>query len=314
VTRKESGEKVCGVLADLYIAPESHSAPTGDLGKWVMEAAENSPDQFGQSIVFTYADMKSTNAAGEPVMRSEFDSDAAWYDAIGENKVFAVLGKLHGSDFTDTPAATDGVFSQDSLASEAEDMLAEHPEILAAIEANPDKVIEFLDREGLLSVLETKRVAGLQAAKDKTIAELREMNEKFLADYNKVDEALKAAETKTAELSAEIEKLNADITGKVAEIENLKSDIDAKSKALDAAAGNIKQLETKNADAEKALAESQAALAAEIERYRAQVGAAMAPAGEVQSTKSFREQLAALPSKDRAAFYQAHKAEIDNNK
>jgi len=105
-----------------------------------------------------------------------------------------------------------------------------------------------------------------------------------------------------------------DVGSKIAEIENLKSDIDAKSKALDAASGDIKQLETKNADAEKALAESQAALAAETERYRAQVGAAMAPAAELQTTKSFREQLAALPSKDRAAFYQAHKAEIDNNK
>ena len=304
VTRKESGEKAAGVIADLYLAKESHSAPAGDLGKWVLEAAENSPDQFGQSIVFTYADLKSTKADGAPILRSEFDSDRAFDEARGENRIYAVLGKLHGSDFTDTPAATDGVFSQDSLAAEADEMLAEHPEIAETILKDPSKVIEFLDRAGLLSILETKRVAGLQASKDKTIAELKDA-EKVLTEKLAANEAeltaLKAEAGKVAELSAKIE--------------TLKSDIDAKSKALDQAAADIQQLEAKNAEVEKSLSETKADLAAETERYRAQVGGAMQPS-ESKSSKSFRQQLSELPmdEKVRAAFYAAHKAEIDNNK
>lgn len=255
VTRKESGETVAGVLADIHIAKESHSSPSGDLGAWIMEAAENSPDTFGQSIVFTYADFKSTNADGDPILRSEFDSDRDFDEARGENKIFAVLGKLHGTDFTDTPAATDGVFSAGDLAAEADEMLAEHPEILGAITAAPEKVVEFLDRMGLLSVLETKRVAGLQAAKDKELAELRAEFD----DYKKLAEATFAATTEKAK----------------AEIETLKSDIAEKTEALGAAQTAVEQLTAKIGETEKALAETQAALEVEIERYRDQVGAAL---------------------------------------
>ena len=283
VTRKESGEKAAGVLADVYIAKESHSAPSGDLGAWIMEAAENSPDTFGQSIVFTYADLKSTNAEGAPILRSEFDSDSAFDKARGENKVFAVLGKLLGTDFTDSPAATDGVFSSDNLAAEAEEMLAEHPEILGAITGKPEKVVEFLDRMGLLEILETKRVAGLQAAKDKEIAELRAKFEDFerrficaLADAEaKAKENADAHSVQMAELASANDKLSAQMAEFGSANEKLKSDIAEKTAALDAAKAEVEQLTSKVGETEKALAESQAALKVEIERYRDQVGAAL---------------------------------------
>ena len=270
LTRKESGEKAAGVLADIYIAPESHSAPSGDLGKWVMEAAENSPDTFGQSIVFTYADLKSTNEDGDPILRSEFESNYDFDKARGENKVFAVLGKLRGTDFTDTPAATDGVFSGNDLAAEAEEMLAEHPEIGEAIMQKPEKVIEFLDREGLLAVLETKRVAGLQAAKDK---QLEEMSAKYKADLAEQNERLSAVlvENDTAHAAALAERDE--------RIKNLQADIDEKTQALDAAKAEVEQLRAKVGEAEKALAETQAALDAETKRYREQVGLALQQPG-----------------------------------
>lgn len=276
VTRKESGETVAGVLADIHIAKESHAAPSGDLGAWIMEAAENSPDTFGQSIVFTYADFKSTNADGEPILRSEYESDRDFDLARGENKVFAVLGKLHGTDFTDTPAATDGVFSGSDLAAEAEEMLAEHPEISDAIIQTPGKVVEFLDRMGLLGVLETKRVAGLQAAKDKELAELRAEFE----DYKKRSiDALAAAEAQAKE---QTEKLTADVA--------------EKAEALAKAQAEVEQLTAKVGETEKALSETKAALQVEIERYRDQVGAALQqPAAEgSDSAKSWRKAYRAM--------------------
>lgn len=265
LTRKETGETAAGVLADVYLAPESHSAPSGDIGKWIMEAAANSPDTFGQSIVFTYGDLKSTDAEGNPILRSEYETEGAFDAARGENKVFAVLGKLLGTDFTDTPAATDGVFSAGDLAAEAEEMLAEHPEILSAITEKPGKVVEFLDRMGLLSVIETKRVAGLQAAKDKEIAELKD--------------ALASAQSCHEAQMAEAAKVTAEA------IEKFRADIGAKQEELDAARAEVEQLSAKCAETAKALAETQAALAAETERYREQVGVALqqpakgAPAG-----------------------------------
>ena len=107
-----------------------------------------------------------------------------------------VLGKFLGSDFTDTPAATDGIFSTGTLAEEAEQMLDEHPQIVELLEKSPKSVMEFLARTGLDKKLESVRVSGLQAAKDKEIAELRAEFE----DYKKRSvEALAAAESQTKE-------------------------------------------------------------------------------------------------------------------
>ena len=265
LTRKETDEKAAGVLADIPIMPESHSAPSGDLGKWVMEAAENSPDTFGQSIVFTYADLKSTNEDGDPILRSEFESNYDFDKARGENKVFAILGKLHGTDFTDTPAATDGVFSGNDLAAEAEEMLAEHPEIGEALLQKPEKVIEFLDREGLLAVIETKRVTGLQAAKDKELAEMSAKYKADLAEQKARFEAALAEAQKELATYEEVYQMN----------EKLTADIAEKTQALDAAKTEVEQLRAKVGETEKVLAETQAALAAETKRYREQVGLAL---------------------------------------
>lgn len=209
LTRKgdESGEQVAGVLADIHIAPESHSAPSGDLGKWIMEAAANSPDTFGQSIVFTYADLKSTNDKGEPILRSEFESRYEFDKARGENKVFAVLGNLLGTDFTDTPAATDGVFSAGDLAAEAEDMLAEHPEIKAAIQGKPEKVVEFLTRNGLMDYIQTAAIEHMKAECDKRVAGFQSMHDKKISEFTgQIESLTKELEAAKADASAYAEK------------------------------------------------------------------------------------------------------------
>lgn len=272
----ESGERVtvAGVFADVEILKSAHSAPQGDIAKHVLEVAAEDPGQFGQSIVFTYADWVVKDKDGnrhsyndevaKPLSEDEGAQASAliyfkkeqllrdkWLAQSADGKVYAVLGKLHGTDFTDTPAATDGVFSTGTLAEEAEQMLDEHPEIFDAIEKSPKSLMEFLERTGLDKKLESARVAGLQAAKDREIAELRAAKEKEIA-----------------ELKGENEKF-------AAQVKDLTADIDAKALAFDGATATIKQLEVKCAETEKALAAAQAALAAEQERYRAQVGTAL---------------------------------------
>lgn len=248
----EDGEKVtvAGVFADVEILQSAHSAPQGDIAKHVLEMAAEDPGQFGQSIVFTYADWVVKDADGnrhsykaevsDPEDAEQALTEEQWFKQSADGKIYAVLGKLHGTDFTDTPAATDGVFSTGTLAEEAERMLEEHPQIFDAIENSPKSLMEFLERTGLDKKLESARVAGLQAAKDKEIASLR-------------------AELDTA----------------LAQVKDLTADLDAKTSAFDSATAEIEQLKANCAEAKKALADVQAALAAEQERYREQVGTAL---------------------------------------
>ena len=248
--------KAAGVIADIAILASAHAAPQGDIARHVIETAKEDPGQFGQSIVFTYADWKVKDADGnnhfyktevdEPMAAWEKEHpdatineycakrnelEQAWWANSADSKVYAVLGKLHGTDFTDTPAATDGIFSTHTLAEKAEQMLDDYPEVLAAIEKNPEKVVEFFTRIGLLDKIESKRVAGLQAAKDKEIATLTTERDQALA-------------------------------------------------ALDPLKTEVEQLKAKIANDSAELAARQAALEQSEKRYREQVGLALKPAGE----------------------------------
>ncbi len=279
--------KAAGVVADVHLLKSAHAAPQGDIAKHVIETAKEDPGQFGQSIVFTYSDWVVKDKDGnrhsykeevqEPSDKwCEENPDASWNEATAkgnelykdwfgksaDGKVYAVLGKLHGSDFTDTPAATDGIFSTGTLAEEAETMLAEHPQIVELLEKHPKSVVEFLERTGLDKKLESARLSGLQAAKDKELAELREKFNLELAAAN-----AKLTENDNAQAVA--------LTERDERIKNLQAEIDAKQTALAAAQATVEQLTAKCAEAEKALSETKAALAAETKRYREQVGLAL---------------------------------------
>ena len=178
VNRKIDGKdvKCAGVVADVQLLKSAHSAPQGDIAKHVIETAKEDPKQFGQSIVFTYSDWKvkdadgkdhsyyeevekpyaewresevGKSASGEACWKKYKGLKSAWKEKSADGKTYAVLGKLHGSDFTDTPAATDGIFSTGTLAEEAETMLEEHPQILEMLDKSPKSVAEFLERTGL---------------------------------------------------------------------------------------------------------------------------------------------------------------------
>jgi hypothetical protein len=284
LNRTVDGEtvKAAGVVADVYLLKSAHAAPQGDIAKHVLETAKEDPGQFGQSIVFTYADWKVKDADGsdhsyieececdDETKRKSFDD---WFGQSADGKVYAVLGKLHGSDFTDTPAATDGVFSTGTLAEEADQMLDEHPQILEVLEKNPKALSEFLERTGLFDKIESARVAGLQAAKDKQLAELKTAHDAELA----------ALQTSMAELRSVNEQLTADIG--------------AKDAALAEANALVEQLRSKHAEAEKALAEKQAALEVAETRYREQVGLALKPSEQFAGLHGRDLAIAALKSR-----------------
>lgn len=308
LTRK-SGEAAAGVLADVYLDENA------DRCEWILNMAESAPDTFGQSIVFTYADTKYVDAEGVWHLMSEEGADL---EKSADGKEYAVLGVLHGTDFTDTPAATDGVFSADDLAAEAAEMLDQHPELSKVQGKN---VIEFLTRigrEDILTAFENARVAGLQKheaealkAKDSEIEKLSEewstkmtklaeerdaLKKQFDEHKLSAETAFKAAAEELAAAKSQIESLTADLTTKTEDLSKATAELDAKAKAL--------------TETEKALSERTAALEVAEKRYQDQVAPAL---GHREDTfvGDAREHLAKLPLSKRAAFYKAHKSEID---
>lgn len=292
VERTVDGEsvKAAGVIADVHILKSAHSAPQGDIASHVLAVAAEDPTQFGQSIVFTYADWVVKDADGT---RHSYDAEVKngelsrtrWLEQSADGKVYAVIGKLHGTDFTDTPAATDGIFSTGTLAEEAEQMLEEHPQILEVLTSNPKSVVEFLERTGLADKIESARVAGLQAAKDKELAEVREA----LADLQK--RSVEALAELTGEKDAEIAALNERIV-------KFESGIAQATEALATATAEREQLTAKLGEVEAALAEARAAAETEKQRYREQVGIALKPEGSALAKLHGREKaLAALAAR-----------------
>lgn len=284
--REIDGKKVkcAGVLADIHLLKSAHSAPQGDIATHVLEVAAEDPKQFGQSIVFTYADWVVKDSEGVRHSYKEEVGDPydkwcaenpkadryqkyakekelydAWFGKSADEKFYAVLGKLHGSDFTDTPAATDGVFSAGSLAEEAGDMLDEHPQIREVILKSPNNVIEFLKRSDLFDAIaphfESARVSGLQAAKDKEIGELN----KRIEEMSALDAVKLAAEVES--LKANLEKANAELSAKVAAFTDLESKHKSASDALADSNKSVEQLTNELATTKEALAKAEGDLA-----------------------------------------------------
>ncbi len=117
------------VNADLYLDDTSRSTPNGDLFTYVLDMAEKNPDMFGASIVFEIA---------ESVFLKE-EKDGKKVD-----KEYFRLKDLRATDIVDEPAATDGLFSENTFPGIATQFLDENPEIMDLIFSKPDSVVEFL--------------------------------------------------------------------------------------------------------------------------------------------------------------------------
>ena len=328
----DGSEVTCaGVIADVQILQAAHSAPQGDIAAHVLAMAKEDPKQFGQSIVFTYADFVVKDADGnrhfyneevvKPSTREDGSTDykkynslcEEWNEKSADGKYYAVLGKLHGSDFTDTPAATDGIFSTNTLAEEATEMLEDHPQLRQVLLSKPENVIEFLKRSELFDALapafESARVSGLQAAKDKQLAELqKKLDDATLAtvDYGSVKAELDALKKTDGEnvqkivgLQAEIDKFTEFLKANNLEnLEALQAKLAEQTEALAAANANVEQLSSKLAEAEKSLSDTKAELSAQIERYRDQLGAALhLPDGKDSKLSGRDRAVAALKAK-----------------
>lgn len=166
------------VKGNLYLSSTASDSPRGDLRKYVEEMANQEPDHFGCSIVFTRDEEAEINFSCQNGAVIEFGKYANFsFVKIGECKTLsevpegndikvnkenwkspdplnvnnyphARLSKLHAADLVDDPAATDSMFSGiggTQLASKVSEYLDTHPEILKALSDN-NEIVEILSK------------------------------------------------------------------------------------------------------------------------------------------------------------------------
>jgi len=206
-------------VADLHLAPFAFkSNPNGNLGEFLMDAAENDPDIMGNSIVFS---------GKEPETFSAGDDDDA--DSPEFKYPHARLSSLLGCDVVDEGAATDGMFAikgrPDYLAEQAELWLNEKKDLVKTV-LEPlvkEMVIELNDNinqnqstmsdekksfgDKLLDLLSSESKEAAKKA-ELEAPEALEANDKLTA----ANEALAAKDAEIAELTASVEASKNELT------------------------------------------------------------------------------------------------------
>lgn len=170
------------VIADVHLSKSSHTAPQGDIGAYVMDLAEESPESFGTSIVFMHdraaedafadenqAEVESEDGKGRKRKGYEFRSP----DPDNVNHYRHVrLKSLRAVDAVDEPAANpSGLFTEkipqqaDALLSYALGLSSERPEC-STFGVDADRasafVARFLEARGL--ELREKQMASEKTA------------------------------------------------------------------------------------------------------------------------------------------------------
>lgn len=94
------------VRGDLHLSAASHTSPSGDLGKYVMDLAESDPGAFGSSLVLEADEKMRLDAKGHPLADADGEPlPPLWYPKV-----------LHASDVVDEgDAVHNGFLSSASL-------------------------------------------------------------------------------------------------------------------------------------------------------------------------------------------------------
>lgn len=154
------------VIADLHFQQAAHETPDGDLANYVMTLAEETPEDFGLSIVFDHdTEASEEHAAHHSEPGQSFESPD---EGNKENYYHARLHKLYAADVVDSPAANPGgLFKAGQEAAVEADQLLEFAlgisdvkpaQSLFNVDGDRAKqfVARFLSRHGLTLIKEVE--------------------------------------------------------------------------------------------------------------------------------------------------------------
>lgn len=168
------------VYADLYLLRAASKSPDGDLPTYVMELAEEDPEVFGASIVF------SRDVEGEQVFLDQHSPEGRFQSPDPRNTKnlpHARLGRLIAVDVVDTPAANPGGFfsAGQEAAATAEVALSyllglsdKAPSAETTFGIHPDRARQFVGRFFQTRGLELRsKEASVSDPTPATLAELK---------------------------------------------------------------------------------------------------------------------------------------------
>ena len=230
-------------IADLHLAPFAFdSNPNGNLGEFLMDAAENDPDIMGNSIVF---------AGKEPEMFTAGEGDDP--NDIRFEYPHARLHTLYGCDVVDEGAATDGMFAikgrPNYLAEQAEHFLTERKDMVMDLlkpyvkELNENinqKSINMSDNKKSLSE-DLKDLIKRQFSSEEVVSETPEITEEVVEEDAK-DIALASKDAEILSLSEGFEVKIAEYNAKAEESEVLLSEAKTAIEALNTKVADLENV------------------------------------------------------------------------
>jgi len=251
--------------ADLFLSNAASETPHGDLKEYVLSMAEQEPDMFGTSIVFT---------PGREYVRGD-DGEKVYDFGSTDALPFIECDKLHACDAVDDPAANEGLFSafsKETFAGQITEFFDLHPQVFDALSNSPE-VIEAIALHG----------SKIDEFIDRYKAYRHQEKEDTMSDDNPgvedvAEEALEAAAEETEELEAEgvePEAVEAEQDEGAESPESSEADADSEQSAEEPEAeeDEAEQHEAETGDSEQASATIDAA---EFARVVSEFGAELA--------------------------------------
>ena len=212
---RKSGNRLHAV-ADLYFDETANDLPKlGNVKDYLTKLADSSPDMFGSSIVFHSGDV----------------TNHEWEDEDGEkqSRTDASILSLLATDLVDSPAATDGLFSEfssDEMAIQVTHFLDQHPEVYELAANHPEVVEQFMQKYSEYKTIKTEDNSNSNQIIEIMKKEFTEkfnslkawVTEKFKVEGSEESNIPEEAQTKLDELEAKINEVG-DQEEKVAELE-----------------------------------------------------------------------------------------------
>jgi len=228
------------VIADLFLSNEAKSTPNGDLHSYILGMAENEPDMFGTSIVFTpgrsYTHEEDGSKNYDLYEATPFGM--ALKAKYEESDIFVECESLHACDCVDEPAANDGglfsKFANESVAGQITQFLDLNPQVWEALESNPS-ILESLARYGTKMDEFTNRYRDYREQSMEA-----EMSDKTKSADADVVEKLDATDNSTEETSEKVE--TADVVEKTEETETAEETVEGSAEEKPEELSEIKEL------------------------------------------------------------------------
>lgn len=281
--------------ADLFLAESSSISPDGDLREYILGLAEEDPDAFATSIVFTNAeafipDAEKVGAEGMPP-----SEDPYWLP-------HARVESLYHCDIVDEGAANKGLFGRpDYWAEQAEKWSNEHPGVIGKIIANYYEGKQKKEDEKMAD----RDIKEVEQELSSVVAD-RDLKVKELSDSVKAIESLKA-ETEI-KISEALAKGSADVFASIKERIELFKNVDF---VLETVELSIEDAKTKFIEAQKVESDKK-------DYSKVEGGDGEAGEGETFETKVGEKVKSGMSKKDaiRASvseFPELHKTYIQKN-